>query len=143
MKKFGARADARNTHTAHEKLRGRGGSSCRLDCLQKLKFFFRYCNTGGIPPMAEGGRPIAIPSSRSFIFQHFIDDHTRDSTREQQKKMTARTDFICQGGRPATYCLFSLPLKGRDCGTPAEVTASRRDAAVPACVFLSVSTGRA
>ena len=35
MEKFGAEAELRNM--LQEKLRGKGGSSCRFDCLQKQK----------------------------------------------------------------------------------------------------------
>ena len=31
--------------------------------------------------MAEGGRPIAIPSSRSYIYQHYVDEQTREHKR--------------------------------------------------------------
>ena len=43
MEKFGARAELRNIR--HEKLRGRGGSSCRFGRRFGKKSFEGHCNT--------------------------------------------------------------------------------------------------
>lgn len=73
--------------------------------MHSVIFYFIFIFKNIVPPIstAEGGRLIAIPSKRLFIFENVFDEHTNRPKRLHPRKTGKK---ICRGGEACHKARF-------------------------------------